>query len=66
MFIYWAIKHCKELWRVEDRALSGCLKSVRDEAAIKTVWEPVCQNLLWKHNSISQKLNIFTPALKEI
>jgi hypothetical protein len=39
MFIYPAIKHYKELWRVEDRALSGCLKSVRAEAAIKMVRE---------------------------
>jgi hypothetical protein len=36
MFIYWAIKHYKELWRVEDRARSGRLKSVRAKAAIKT------------------------------
>jgi hypothetical protein len=35
MFVYWAIKCYKELWRVEDRAWSGCLKSVRAEAAIK-------------------------------
>ena len=35
MFIHPAIKHYKELWRVEDRARSGCLKSVRAEAAIK-------------------------------
>jgi hypothetical protein len=37
MFIYPAIKHYKELWRVEDRAHSGSLKSVRAEAATKTV-----------------------------
>jgi cation transport regulator ChaB len=41
MFIYLAIKHYKELWRVEDRARSGCLKSVRAEAAIKTAWEQI-------------------------
>ena len=35
MFIYPAIKHYKELWRVDDRAWSECLKSVRAEAAIK-------------------------------
>jgi len=39
MFIYPAIKHYNELWRVEDRAHSECLKSVRAEAAIKTVRE---------------------------
>ena len=37
MFIYLAIKHYKELWRVEDRVRSESLKSVRAEAAIKTV-----------------------------
>jgi len=35
MFIYLVIKHYKELRRVEDRVRSGCLKSVRAEAAIK-------------------------------
>ena len=35
-FIYPAIKRYKELWRVEDRARSGRLISVRAEAAIKT------------------------------
>jgi hypothetical protein len=39
MLIYPAIKHYKELWRVEDRAQSGRLKSVRVEPAIKTVQE---------------------------
>jgi hypothetical protein len=48
MFIYWAIKHYKELWRVEDRAQSGCLKSVRVETAIKTVRERIHRNPLWK------------------
>jgi hypothetical protein len=37
MFIYLAIKHFKELWRAEDRAGSELLKSMRAEAAIKTV-----------------------------
>jgi hypothetical protein len=36
MFISPAIKHHKELCRVEDRTLSRHLKSVRPEAAIKT------------------------------
>ena len=35
MFIRPAIKHNKELWRVEDRARSEHMKSVRAEAAIK-------------------------------
>jgi hypothetical protein len=38
MFICPVIKHFKELWRAEDRAWSGCLKSMMAEAAIKTVW----------------------------
>ena len=41
MFIYWAVKHYKELWRVEDSARTGCLKSVRAEAAIKTVCDQI-------------------------
>ena len=60
MFIYQAIKHYKELWRVEDRAWSGCLKTVRAEAAIKTVQERIRWNLLWKQKIMSQKLNIST------
>ena len=62
MFIYWAIKHYKELWRVENRARSGRLKSVRAEAAIKTVWEWIRQNLLWKQKIMFQKLNISTQS----
>jgi len=53
MFIYWAIKHYKELWRVENRARSERLKSVRAEAAIKTVQERICRNPLWKQKIIS-------------
>jgi hypothetical protein len=53
MFIFLAIKHYKELWRVEYRARSGLLKSVRVEAAIKTVQELICQNLLWKQKIMS-------------
>jgi hypothetical protein len=45
-FIYQAIKRYKEFWGVEDRARSGRLKSVRTEAAIKTVQEWICRNLL--------------------
>jgi len=60
MFIYPAIKHYKELWMVEDRACSGRLKSVRAQAAIKTVWEWIRRNQLWKEKIISHKLNIST------
>jgi hypothetical protein len=53
MVICWAIKHYKELLRVEDKAHSGRLKSVRAEAAIKTVLERILQNPLWKLKVIS-------------
>ena len=41
MFIYQVIKCYKELWRIADKAQSGCLKSVRAEAAIKRVQEQI-------------------------
>jgi len=37
MFIYRAIKCYEALWRDEDRAQSECLKSLRAEAAVKTL-----------------------------
>jgi hypothetical protein len=58
MFIYTAIKHFKELWRVQDRAQPGRLKSLRAEAAIKTVWKQIRRNLLWKQKIMSRRLNI--------
>jgi len=62
MFIYVAIKHYKEIWRVEDRACSERLKSVRAEAAIKTVWERIYRNPLWKQKIMSRKLNVSTQS----
>jgi hypothetical protein len=62
MFIYPAIKHYKELWRVEDRARSERLKCVKPEAAIRTVWERIRRNLLWKQKIMSLKLNISTQS----
>jgi hypothetical protein len=53
MSIYLAIKRYKELWRVEDRARSGCLKSVRAEAAFKTVRDRIHRNPLWKKKIMS-------------
>jgi hypothetical protein len=47
MFIYPVIKHYKELWRVEYRVHSERLKSVRAEAAIKTVRERIRRNPLF-------------------
>jgi transposase len=61
-FIYQAIKRYKELWGVEDRARSGLLKSVRAEAAIKTVRERIRRNPLWKKKIMSRELNISTQS----
>jgi len=61
-FVYLAIKRYKELWGVEDRARSGRLKSVRAEAAIKTVRERVRRNPLRKQKTISRELNISTQS----
>ena len=57
-FVYRAIKRYKELRGVEDRARSGRLKSVRAEAAIKTVRERIRQNPLRKQKIMSRELNI--------
>jgi hypothetical protein len=62
MFIYPAIKYYKELWSVEDRARSERLKSVRADAAIKTVRERIRRNTLWKQKIMSRKLNISTQS----
>jgi hypothetical protein len=62
MFIYPAIKYYKELWRVEDRARSERLKSVRADAAIKTIRERIRRNPLWKQKFMSRKLNISTQS----
>jgi hypothetical protein len=59
-FIYLAIKGYKELWDVEDRVQSEHPKSVRAEAAIKTVLEQTRRNPLWKHKIMSQEVNIST------
>ena len=60
MFIFQAIKHYKELRRVEDKGRSGHLKYVRAEAAIKTVRERIRRNPLWKQEIMSRKLSIST------
>jgi hypothetical protein len=54
MFVGWAVKCYKEFWRVEDWAQSGRLKNVRAQATIKTVWERIRQNLLWKQKIMSR------------
>jgi hypothetical protein len=38
---YQVIKRYEELWRVDDRAQSGRLKSLRAQAAMKTVLEQI-------------------------
>ena len=62
LFIYPVIKHYKELWRVEDRARSECLKSARAVAAIKTIRARICWNLLWAQKIMSWKLNLLTQS----
>ena len=62
MFIFLAMKHYKELWRVEDRVSSGHLKSVRAESTIRTVREWNHQNPPWKQKIMSQKLKISTQS----
>ena len=66
MFIYRAIKCYEELWKVEDGAQSGCLKSLRAEATVKTVWERIHRNPLWKQKIMSQELNISTQSLSRL
>jgi transposase len=61
-FVYRAIQHYKELWGVEDRAQSGRLRSVRAEAAIKTVRERIRRDPLWKQKIMSRELNISTQS----
>ena len=61
-FIYRAIKCCKKLSGVEDGSRSGRLKSVRAEAAIKTVRERIRRNPLWKQKIMSRELNISTQS----
>jgi len=53
--VYRAIKRCKELWGVEDRARSGRLRCVRTKFAIKTVRERIRRNPLRKQNSFAPK-----------
>jgi len=57
-----AIKRYKGIWGVEDRARSGRLKSVRAEAVIKTVWERIRRNPLWKQKIMPRELNISTQS----
>ena len=61
-FVCQAIKRYKELWRAEDRARSGRLKSVRAEAAIETVREQIRRKPLWKQKIVSRGLNISTQS----
>jgi len=57
-FAYRAIKRCKELWCVEDRARSESPRCVRTKVAIKTVRERIRWNPLRKQNSLVRELNI--------
>jgi len=60
-FIYRAIKRYMDFCGVQDRTRSGRLKSVRAEAAIKTVRERICRNPLWKQ-IMSREQNISTQS----
>jgi len=62
MFVGQAVKRYKELWRVEDWTQLGCLKSARAEASIKTVWEQIRQNLLWKQKIMSRHIQCHTSS----
>ena len=65
-FIYRAIKSCKELWSVADRARSGRMKSVRAESANKTVQDWIHQNPLWKQKIMSWELHISTQSSRDL
>jgi len=51
MFINCACKRYQEIWRIVDRAQLRRLKSLRAQAAIKTVQERIHQNPLWKQKT---------------
>jgi transposase len=61
-FIYRAIKGYEKFWGFEDRARSGRLKSVKAEAALKTIWERIRRNPLWKQKIMSRELKISTQS----
>ena len=61
-FVYRAIQRYKELWIVEDRDWSGCLKPLRAEAAIKTVRERIRRNPIWKQKIMSRELSTPTQS----
>jgi len=63
MFLYRTIKRYEELWRVEDRAQSGRLKSLRVQDDIKTVRQRIRRNPLWKQKIISRELSIPTQSM---
>jgi hypothetical protein len=65
MFIYWSIKPCEEIWRVEDRTQAGRLKILRAQAAIETVRERIRRNPLWKE-IMSRELNISTQSMSRL
>ena len=58
VFICRVMKHYEELWKVEDRAWSGRLKSVRTEVTIKTEREWIRRNPFWKQKIMPRKRNI--------
>ena len=65
MFIYRAIKRYEELWRVEGRAQSGRLKSLRAQDDIKTMRQRIRRNPLWKQKIMS-RLNISIQSMSRL
>ena len=57
---YETIKRYEELRRIENRAHSGCLKSVRALATIKRVQDWIGRNPLLKQKTTSRELNTST------
>jgi hypothetical protein len=66
MFIYRAIKHYEELSRVEDRAQSRHLRSLRAQDNIKTMQERIHRNPLWKQEIMFRELKILTQSTSRL
>jgi len=66
MFIYLAIKLYEDLWRVEDRARSERLKSLRVQDDIKTVRQRIRRNPLWERKIMSREQNISTQSMSRL
>jgi hypothetical protein len=63
MFVCRAVNHYKELWKFEDKARSGRVRSVRAEATIKTVRERIRRSPLQKQKIKARELNILARSM---